>query len=84
MANQCPHCLARLDQPNSIRASIRGFGTYRLTPGGQLKAGEAIVTQQGSYRCTACGWRLNKFLKRVAVGVIGGEEDAAASGSTDA
>ena len=77
--NQCPHCLAHLVQLKSIKTAIRGFGTYYLTPSGQLKAGEIIVTRQGSYRCAVCDYRLNKFLKEVKVGIMEGKKGAASA-----
>lgn len=81
---QCPHCNIRLDVPRSIRVIAKAIATYNLNvETGRLEGEEAFITKRGSFRCTQCGCRLNKFIKEVQVGIIGGEKDATANTPTD-
>lgn len=67
MGNTCPRCSVRLDVPRSIRATAQAIVTYSLGAEGK----EAFITKRGSFRCTQCDLRLNKYIKEVKVGAIG-------------
>ena len=81
MPNLCPRCNIRLDVPRSIKTNARAAVTYNLSfpdglgGKGKLVNEEVFITKRASLRCTQCGTRLNKFIKEVKVGVIGGERD---------
>ena len=76
MPNLCPHCNIRLDVPRSIKANATAIVTHSLSfpdgldGKGKLVNEEVFITKRGTFRCTQCGTRLNKFIKEVKVGVI--------------